>query len=102
VGYEVAYLDYENRKRDRCQTSWSCLGLLRYSIDGFINFSEIPLNIATGIDIFCLMLSVILSIFYTIKILVWSDSVEGFPTLVILVLLLGGLQLLALRTIGNT
>lgn len=101
VGYEVAYLEYENRERDRGQTSWSFWSLLRYSIDGFVSFSEVPLNIATFIGVFCFFISIILSIFFAVKTLVWGDSVQGFPTLVILVLMLGGLQLLASGIIGK-
>ncbi|BAQ24581.1 glycosyl transferase, group 2 family [Streptococcus troglodytae] len=47
VGYDVIYISYENRERVAGQTSWSFLKLLRYSIDGFINFSEVPLKLAT-------------------------------------------------------
>ena len=101
VGYEVTYLEYENRERSRGQTSWSFWGLLRYSVDGFVNFSELPLNIATFVGILCFFISIILSLFYTVKTLVWGDSVQGFPTLVILVLMLGGLQLLASGIIGK-
>lgn len=101
VGYEVTYLEYENRERSRGQTSWSFWSLLRYSVDGFVNFSELPLNIATFVGILCFFISIILNLFYTVKTLVWGDSVQGFPTLVILVLMLGGLQLLASGIIGK-
>ena len=101
VGYEIIYLEYENRERSRGQTSWSFWSLLRYSVDGFVNFSELPLNIATFVGILCFFISIILSLFYTVKTLVWGDSVQGFPTLVILVLMLGGLQLLASGIIGK-
>lgn len=53
VGYKVFYLDYTKRERTTGQTSWSFWSLLRYSVDGFINFSELPLNIATFIGILC-------------------------------------------------
>ncbi|WEA55425.1 glycosyltransferase family 2 protein [Lactococcus lactis] len=101
VGYKVTYLDFENRERDRGRTSWSFWSLLRYSIDGFVNFSEIPLSIATFIGVFCFFISIILSIFFAVKTLIWGDSVQGFPTLVILILMLGGLQLLASGIIGK-
>ncbi len=63
VGYEVTYLEYENRERSRGQTSWSFWSLLRYSVDGFVNFSELPLNIATFVGILCFFISIILSLF---------------------------------------
>ena len=58
VGYEVTYLEYENRERSRGQTSWSFWSLLRYSVDGFVNFSELPLNIATFVGILCFFTSI--------------------------------------------
>lgn len=72
VGYKVTYLDFENRERDRGRTSWSFWSLLRYSIDGFVNFSEIPLSIATFIGVFCFFISIILSIFFAVKTLIWG------------------------------
>ncbi|MGL5448987.1 MAG: glycosyltransferase family 2 protein [Lactococcus cremoris] len=101
VGYKVLYLDYTNRERTTGQTSWSFWSLLRYSVDGFINFSELPLNIATFIGILCFFSSIILSLFYILKTIIWGDDVQGFPTLVVLILMLGGLQLLASGIIGK-
>lgn len=101
VGYKVYYLEYKNKERIAGETSWSFFDLLHYSIDGIINFSETPLNIATFIGIFSCMSSFILGLFYLVKTLFWGDAVSGFPTLIVLILLLGGLQLLSLGIIGK-
>lgn len=101
VGYEVIYLEYENHERSAGQTSWSFRQLLSYSIDGIINFSETPLNIATFVGFISFLASVLLSIFYLLKTLIFGDPVQGFPTLIVLILLLGGLQLLSLGIIGK-
>ncbi|UPG97966.1 glycosyltransferase family 2 protein [Lactococcus lactis] len=101
VGYDVTYLEYENHERSAGQTSWSFSQLLRYSIDGIINFSEMPLNIATFVGLFSFLASLLLSIFYLLKTLIYGDPVQGFPTLIVLILLLGGLQLLSLGIIGK-
>ncbi|KZK06936.1 Bactoprenol glucosyl transferase [Lactococcus cremoris] len=101
VGYEVTYLEYENHERSAGQTSWSFRQLLSYSIDGIINFSETPLNIATFVGFISFLASVLLSIFYLLKTLIFGDPVQGFPTLIVLILLLGGLQLLSLGIIGK-
>lgn len=101
VGYDVTYLEYENHERSAGQTSWSFSQLLRYSIDGIINFSEMPLNIATFVGFFSFLASLLLSIFYLLKTLIYGDPVQGFPTLIVLILLLGGLQLLSLGIIGK-
>ncbi|AUS68623.1 glycosyltransferase family 2 protein [Lactococcus lactis] len=101
VGYNVTYLEYKNRERIAGETSWNFWGLLRYSIDGIINFSEMPLNIATFVGFFSFLASLLLSIFYLLKTLIYGDPVQGFPTLIVLILLLGGLQLLSLGIIGK-
>lgn len=101
VGYKVYYLEYKNKERIAGETSWSFFDLLHYSIDGIINFSETPLNIATFIGIFSCISSFILCLFYLVKTLFWGDAVSGFPTLIVLILLLGGLQLLSLGIIGK-
>ena len=101
VGYNVTYLEYSNRERVAGETSWNFLGLLRYSIDGLISFSEAPLNIATFVGFISFLASLLLSIFYLLKTLIFGDPVQGFPTLIVLILLLGGLQLLSLGVIGK-
>lgn len=101
VGYKVYYLEYKNKERIAGETSWSFFDLLHYSIDGIINFSETPLNIATFIGIFSCISSFILGLFYLVKTLFGGDAVSGFPTLIVLILLLGGLQLLSLGIIGK-
>jgi glucosyltransferase len=101
VGYKVYYLEYKNKERIAGETSWSFFDLLHYSIDGIINFSETPLNIATFIGIFSCISSFILCLFYLVKTFFWGDAVSGFPTLIVLILLLGGLQLLSLGIIGK-
>ena len=47
VGFDVAYVSYENRERVAGETSWSFWSLVSYSLDGF-NFSEVPLKLTTG------------------------------------------------------
>lgn len=101
VGYKTTYLEYKNRERVAGQTSWSFWGLLKYSIDGIVNFSELPLSLATFIGFISFLCSILLGLFYTIKTIFWGEPIQGFPTLVVLVLLLGGLQLLSLGIIGK-
>lgn len=60
-----------------------------------------PLNIATFVGFFSFLASLLLSIFYLLKTLIFGDPVQGFPTLIVLILLLGGLQLLSLGIIGK-
>ncbi|MEQ7259246.1 glycosyltransferase family 2 protein [Lactococcus garvieae] len=101
VGFDTTYLPYENHERVAGSTSWSFWGLVKYSVDGIVNFSEVPLNLATFVGFLSFLASIVMGLFYFVRTLIWGDPVDGFPTLVILVLLLGGLQLLSLGIIGK-
>lgn len=101
VGYKTTYLEYPNHERSAGQTSWTFKQLVSYSLDGIISFSDAPLNFATLIGILSFFTSIFLSLFYFMKSLFFGDPVQGFPTLIILMLLLGGLQLLSLGIIGK-
>ncbi|WP_270323479.1 glycosyltransferase family 2 protein [Lactococcus petauri] len=101
VGYDVFYLEYNNVERVAGKTSWSFWGLLHYSIDGINNFSDAPLSLATFIGFISFLISLCMSLFYALKTIIWGEIVQGFPTLIILILMLGGLQLLSLGIIGK-
>lgn len=101
VGYKVAYISYENRKRVAGKTSWNFWSLLKYSIDGFINFSEAPLNLSIWAGLLSFVFSIFGIIFIITRKLLFGDPVSGWPSLVCLILCLGGLQLLALGIIGK-
>lgn len=101
VGFNVTYLPYENRERVAGETSWNFWSLLRYSIEGFINFSDAPLNFSiwSGLISFCL--SVLGILFVIIRKLTIGGSVTGWASLVSIILFIGGIQLLSLGIIGK-
>lgn len=101
VGFNTTYLEYKNRERVAGTTSWNFWGLVKYSIDGIVNFSDAPLNIATFLGFLSFIASLVMGIFYFIRTLLWGDPVAGFPSLIIIILLLGGLQLFSLGIIGK-
>lgn len=101
VGFNVTYLPYENRERVAGETSWNFWSLLRYSIEGFINFSDAPLNFSiwSGLISFCL--SILGILFVIIRKLTIGGSVTGWASLVSIILFIGGIQLLSLGIIGK-
>lgn len=101
VGYEVTYLSFDNRERVAGETSWSFWSLLKYSMDGFINFSEAPLNLALWAGAGSFMVSVLGIVFVIVKKLLLGDPVAGWASLVTIILFIGGIQLLALGVIGK-
>ena len=101
VGYNTKYLSYENRERVAGETSWSFWSLLSYSIDGIINFSEMPLNIASYVGALSCVGSVLFMIIILFRTLMYGDPTSGWPSMVCIFLFVGGLQLLCLGIIGK-
>lgn len=101
VGFETEYLPYENVERVAGETSWSFLKLLSYSIEGIINYSETPLNIASYTGFFTFILSLLLMIVVVIKTLVFGDPTIGWPSTICIILFLGGLQLMTIGILGK-
>ncbi|MHC5218629.1 glycosyltransferase family 2 protein [Enterococcus sp. LJL128] len=101
VGFNTKYLSYENRERVAGETSWSFWSLLSYSIDGIINFSEVPLNIASYVGALSCFGSVIAMLVILFRTLMYGDPTSGWPSMVCIFLFVGGLQLLCLGIIGK-
>lgn len=101
VGYNTYYRPYEVQERHAGQTSWSTLKLFKYAIDGMISFSTKPLKIATGLGLFTSFCAILYMIVVILQKLIFGIDVPGYPTLVSLILLLGGVQLTVLGIIGE-
>lgn len=101
VGYDVTYISFENRDRVAGETSWNFFSLFKYSLEGFINFSNAPLELATWSGVMAFIVAIIGIIFIVIRKLVVGDPVSGWASTICVILLLGGLQLLALGIIGK-
>lgn len=101
VGFETEYLSYENRERVAGETSWSFLSLFKYSIDGVVNFSEVPLKFASWIGAISCVGAGIALLFIIIRALVFGDPTTGWPSLVSIMLFVGGIQLMCLGIIGK-
>ncbi|WP_390887120.1 glycosyltransferase family 2 protein [Fundicoccus culcitae] len=101
VGFDVAYLEYENVERSAGNTSWSFTQLFNYAIEGLISFSDAPLTIASYVGLFTFLFAVIYGIYIIVKTLIFGDSTPGWPSLAVLVVGMGGLQLLSLGIVGK-
>lgn len=101
VGYNTQYIEFENREREQGETTWSFWGLLKYSIDGIISFSTFPLTVVSLIGIIIFLISILLAIILAIRKLVFDDPVQGWTSLIVIILGLGGIQTFALGVIGQ-
>lgn len=101
VGYRTYYRPYQVQERSAGTSSWSTLKLFRYALDGIISFSVKPLKAATGIRLFTSVCAIVYMIVVVAQKLFWGNNVPGYPTLVVLILFIGGVQLIVLGIIGE-
>lgn len=101
VGFDTKYLEYKNQERVAGETSWSFWSLFKYSLDGIIAFSEVPLVIAAFLGFFSFIAAMAALIVIIVRALIFSNSVSGWPSLVCFILALGGLQLFCLGILGK-
>jgi len=101
VGFNTKWLEYENVQRSAGETKWSFWKLLVYSLDGIIGFSTAPLAIASIMGLLFCLLAFVLILYFFIKTLIWGDPVAGFPAMICIILLLGGIQLFCIGILGQ-
>lgn len=101
VGFRTKWLEFENVERAAGETKWSFWKLLLYSIEGIVAFSAAPLAIAVVTGLACFLLALAFILFIVVRTLMFGDPVAGWPSLVCIILLIGGLQLLCIGILGE-
>lgn len=101
VGFKTKWLPYENVDRIAGNTKWSFFKLFFYSIDGITAFSTVPLAISSFLGVFLCFLAVIAIITIVVKTVLFGDPVGGWPSMMCVILLLGGLQFLCIGILGQ-
>lgn len=101
VGFKTTYLPYENKERVAGKTSWSFWGLFRYSLEGIIDFSNVPLQLSAWGGIFSCLLALLIIVVIIIRTLLFGDPTSGWPSLVSIILFLGGIQLFFIGILGQ-
>ena len=101
IGFHTYWLPYENIERVAGETKWNFLKLFFYAVEGIINFSEVPLSLASCFGIIMTITSVIAIVFLIIRKLSFGDPVAGWASIICTILLVGGIQLFCLGIIGQ-
>ena len=100
VGFKTKWIDYENVERAAGETKWSFWKLLLYSIEGIVAFSTLPLSISVFFGIIFAFLSFIGLVFVVIRAVIFGDPVAGWPSMISIILLIGGVQLICIGILG--
>lgn len=101
VGFKTKWISIKNEQRQAGQTTWSFWSLLKYSMEGFLAYSTMPLLVSSIAGISLFLLSIIYGIYIVCKTLIVGENVTGWPTIACLVLFLSGIQLLCVGILGQ-
>lgn len=101
IGFRTKWLPFENVERVAGETKWSFWSLLKYSIDGIVNFSQVPLSIASFIGLFFTFLAFVFIIIIMVRKWIFGDPVSGWPSLACIIIFVGGVQLFCIGIVGQ-
>ena len=100
VGFNTKYIPYDVRERESGTSNWNFKKLLKYAFEGIISFTTAPLKFASGLGITMFLASIIYIIVIIIKKFT-VGTVAGYSSIVALILMFGGLQLLCIGILGE-
>lgn len=101
IGYPQKAIQYERDARYGGKTKWGYVGLWNFAIEGITSFSTIPLKVATYLGTLVAFGAFLFGMFMVVKTIFYGNPVPGYPSLLVVVLFLGGVQLMALGVIGE-
>lgn len=101
IGFKTYWLPYENVERVAGETKWNFWGLFKYSLDGIINFSQVPLTISSWMGILFTFISFVMIIFIIIRKLIFGDPVSGWASLACIIIFMGGITLFCIGILGQ-
>lgn len=101
IGFQSREIEYDRDRRFAGKTKWNYWRLWNFALEGITSFSAAPLKIASYIGFSTALVAFIYGTYVIGKTLLFGNPVPGYPSLVTLILFLGGLQLMALGIIGE-
>ena len=101
IGFPQKSIPYVRQPREAGRTKWSYWRLWNFALEGITSFSDVPLKMATYIGVATSGVAIIYGLFLLIRTLIWGNPVPGYPSLIIVMLFLGGVQLICLGIIGE-
>lgn len=101
VGFKTKWIEFENKERVAGTTKWNFWKLFSYALDGIVGFSTAPLTMAAFIGVLFCLIAFIMIIVIIVKTLAFGDPTSGWPSLVCIIFMVSGIQLLCLGVIGE-
>ena len=101
IGFKKKEIQFQQGDRVAGQSSWNFWGLFNLAIEGITSFTTAPLRISTVLGFAVSIFALLYMLYIVAKTLIWGEPVQGFPTLMIAILFLGGVQLISVGIIGE-
>jgi len=101
IGFEQASIPYQREARLAGNSKFNFWRLWNFALEGITSFSTAPLRLATYLGVLTALLTFAYAMWIVLKALLWGDAVAGWPTMMAVILFLGGVQLIALGLIGE-
>ncbi len=101
VGFRTTSVSYHRAPRQAGHTTWNYVRLWRFAMDGILSFSDAPLRVASYLGLAVSLLSFLYALNLLVQTLLFGNPVKGYPSLMVALLFLGGVQLMALGVIGE-
>ena len=101
VGFKTTTISYTREARFSGKTKWNYWKLWNFALEGITSFSQVPLQLSSYIGFIVSLGAFFYGIFLLVRTLFWGNDVKGYPSLIIIMLFLGGVQLMVLGVIGE-
>ena len=101
VGYKRECLEYEYIPHIKESSSWSFWKLFKYAIEGIVSFSTMPLRIAFVLGFIISAFAAVFGVYRIVDTIIYGNAVAGYPSLIVIITFIGGIQLMILGVIGE-
>mgnify|MGYP001827679677 CR=1 FL=1 len=101
IGFPQKAVSYVREPRAAGETKWSYWRLWNFALEGITSFSAAPLKMATYLGLLTSIFSLLYGVYFLVRTLLFGNPVPGYPSLILVVLFLGGVQLICLGIIGE-
>jgi glycosyltransferase involved in cell wall biosynthesis len=101
VGFRTTSVHYHREPRYAGKTTWNYWRLWNFAVEGVTSFSQVPLQLAAHLGLFVSVLAFLYAVYLIIGTMVYGNPVRGYPSMMVTLLFLGGVQLIALGVIGE-
>jgi polyisoprenyl-phosphate glycosyltransferase len=101
IGFNQTYIEYERRERNAGKSGYSFRKMLHFALDGITAFSDVPLKIVTFFGLLVSIFAFVVALYALYSRYILKDYVQGWTSLMISVLFIGGVQMIAIGIIGE-